>query len=478
MIEVGRNNIIVRNVKEDSHEYKKAIYDFSLYDSVLHKYTFSVFSKNNNDLYFPASLTLERVQSAFPKEEVSVSFSNTAKAKTMNYIMVHQPKNELQREAIQFLLKMRKDPNTHQRFLSLETGSGKTYVSINVISQLKKRAMIIVDTIDLAEQWKREFLNHTNLQDADIVILSGQDSVDEQYQCQTGKIYIAIHRTLGNMLNNDINSVNSLMNKLGIGIRVFDESHVNFGNICKINSFSNVEYTIYLTATPNRTNFLDNSLYAKVFSSVPYFNGKNIESEKYHTVILCNMDTHPGIDDKIYVKTKYGFSQSRWADYVLEKGYEFLLESLSNIFKTFTLVERGKKTAIMLPTIKLINKVKTDLQIMYPNLDIGVFTGAVPKGKREEQLNKKVFITDEKIFGKGADVKDLEVLINYVPIGNIINTEQIIGRLRNREGYSSILIDVTDIGFDPCIKQSKIRKRYYKKKAKKIIEFIEKKGNK
>jgi len=393
----------------------------------------------------------------------------------MSYNMIHNPKNELQEEAIKFLLKMRKDPSIHQRFLSLETGSGKTYVSINCISKLKKKALIIVDTIDLAEQWKREFLNHTDLLERDIVILSGQESIDQQYQCQTGKVYIAIHRTLGNMLNNDINSINSLMNKLGIGVRVFDESHVNFGNICKINSFSNVEYTIYLTATPSRTNFMDNSLYAKVFSAIPYFNGKNIENEKYHTVVLCTMDTHPGIDDKIYVKTKYGFSQSRWAEYVSEKAYDTLLESISNIFKKFSLVERETKTAIMLPTIKLIDKVKKDLQILYPNLDIGVFTGAVPKKKRVEQLDKKVFLTDEKIFGKGADVKDLEVLINYVPIGNVINTEQIIGRLRNRENYSSILVDVTDIGFDPCIKQSKIRKRYYKKKAKKIVEFKERK---
>ena len=67
------------------------------------------------------------------------------------------------------------------------------------------------------------------------------------------------------MLSNDMNSVNILMNKLGIGIRVFDESHVDFGSICRINSLSNVEYTIYLTATPNRSKFNDDNLYAKIF---------------------------------------------------------------------------------------------------------------------------------------------------------------------------------------------------------------------
>ena len=116
------------------------------------------------------------------------------------------------------------------------------------------------------------------------------------------------------------------MNKLGIGVRVFDESHVSFGNICKINAFSNVDYTIYLTATPNRSSFMDNSLYAKVFSSVPYFNGKDISGEKYHTVVLYKMNTHPGLDDRIAVRTRYGFSSAKWSQYITGDGYQDFLE--------------------------------------------------------------------------------------------------------------------------------------------------------
>ena len=108
--------------------------------------------------------------------------------------------------------------------------------------------MIIVDTSELALQWKRISFNHTNLKDEDIVIISGEASVTKEIKSQNGKVYIAIHRTLTNMLSNDLNSINNLMNKLGIGVRVFDEAHVNFNNVCMINALSNVEYTIYLTA--------------------------------------------------------------------------------------------------------------------------------------------------------------------------------------------------------------------------------------
>ena len=59
MIEVGRNSIVVRNVDLESKEFKNANYNYSLYDKVLHKYTFSAFTRIDNDLYFPASVGVE-----------------------------------------------------------------------------------------------------------------------------------------------------------------------------------------------------------------------------------------------------------------------------------------------------------------------------------------------------------------------------------------------------------------------------------
>jgi len=471
MIEVGRNNIIVRNVDPESREYKTAQMRYSLYDKVTHKYTFHAFYQYGNDLYFPSSIGLEEIRRVFPSKAVSVDYTKTAKAKPLEYTMLHAPRDELQEKAIAFLLRVRKDPETHQRFLSLETGKGKTYVTINAISKLKKRAMIIVDTLDLADQWKREFLNHTNLAAQDIVILSGQESIDKQMALPTGKVYIAIHRTLSNLISNDMTSIGKLMGKLGIGIRIFDESHVEYMNICRINSLSNVEYTIYLTATPSRSAYQDDSLYAKVFRRIPYFNGKELGSEKYCKVIMCKMNSHPGLDDRIAARTKYGFNQAKWASYVANDGYEFLLEALVKLFDSFKLISRDKKVAIMLPTIELIKKIKDDLTNQYPGIEIGTFIGEISKDKRLEELSKKFILTNDKIFDKGIDVKDLEILILMVPISSAVKTEQIVGRLRDRKDYSSIVIDVTDIGFDECVRQSKLRKRFYKKRAKEIIEI-------
>jgi len=471
MIEVGRNSIVVRDVDITSQEFKNMNYNYSLYDKVLHKYTFSAFTTIDKDIYFPSSVTAPEITKYFKGRNVIVNYQTTAKSAKVSYTMKHPPRDELQKRSINFLMGMEKDYEMRERFLSLATGSGKTYVTINVISKIKKKAMIIVDTLDLAAQWKREFLNHTDLGEKDIVILSGTDSVEEEIKDKVGKVYVAIHRTLGNMIQADYNSINRLMNKLGIGIRVFDESHVNFKNICSINALSNVEYTIFLTATPSRSSFSDDHLYGKVFRRIPYFNGKDVHDEKYHTVVLYKFDSKPSFDEKLAVKTKYGFNAPRWAGHIEDDGYEFFIETLTDIINKFKLKDKAKKIAIMLPTINLITKVKPDIEAL--GLEVGTFIGDIKKTERHKELEKQFILTNDKIFDKGIDVKDLEVLINFVPFGSVVKTEQIMGRLRYGKDKNSILIDVTDFGYEECVKQHKLRKRFYKKRVKKIIEFNE-----
>jgi len=127
----------------------------------------------------------------------------------------------------------------------------------------------------------------------------------------------------------------------------------------------------------------------------------------------------------------------------------------------------------MLPTINLIKRLKTDLEENHPGIVVGTFIGEIKDGeKRADELDKQFILTNDKMFDKAMDVPDLEILINFVPFGSIVKTEQIMGRLRYGETKSSIFIDVTDIGFKECVAQSKIRRRFYKKKAKKIIEII------
>jgi superfamily II DNA or RNA helicase len=278
---------------------------------------------------------------------------------------------------------------------------------------------------------------------------------------------------LGTLLETDLNAINDLTHKLGIGVRIFDECHTNFKAICDINELSNVAYTVYLTATPNRSDYKEDRLYGKVFWKIPSYDGHKKQNTKYHKIVLCRFNSNPTITQQISVRTKYGFSVAKWSEFLSSgQQYDNFYKSLKTVLDKFKLIEDKRKVAIMLPTIDIILKTKDKLQTDY-GIDVGTFIGDIPKDEREAELEKTVFITNQKIFGKGIDVPDLDCIINYVQLSSKVNLEQILGRLRDNEGHSHVMIDMTDTGFVECRNQLKTRKSFYKTVAQQIVTIEE-----
>lgn len=478
MIEVHRNNIVIRNIDTASTEYDKFIRAYSRWDKVYHKFESDIINMIDGDIYIPSSLGVDTVRRYFPTKEVVVNYDNTAKPKKLLYTMIHKPRDEIQASAIRFLHDMKNDQRWRQRFLGLVTGSGKTFVTITMIGVYRMKAMIIVDTESLAQQWKEEFLKHTDLDPNRIFILSGADSVETAKKHPSDyDVYIGMHATLLNVSKDDPNGLNVLMSKLGIGFRVFDEAHTHFKNICRINALSNVEYTLYLTATPSRSEFRDDQLYGKVFRKIPYFNGKELNPiTNYCDVVLYKFNSSPDERTKYSCKTQMGFSAPLWSRWIEGGGYENYIMCLKEIFDNFQLKRRQKKIAIVLPTIKLIEKTQEDLE-EYLGLSVGMFIGSRSSGKSltaEEKASARenmVFITNTKMFDKAIDEPDLEILINFVPFTSEVLLEQLMGRIRYRADKSHVYIDVTDYGFPSCKQQLYARKQFYKKHAKSIREM-------
>lgn len=470
-IEVGLNSIILRQVDFESDEYKKFEKAFSVYDEIYHKYFSSVIFTHDENVYIPASIGINMLKYFFKDTTITYNYVNVVKGASMHYEMLNKPKSTIQEEAISFLNKMKTKNGSKQMFICLATGSGKTFVTITMIGILRKKAMIVVDSIDLANQWKREFLKHSNIAEDKIKILSGKESVQDAIENNKNYyVYIAMHRTLGMLMEEDPHSINLLCTKLKIGTRVFDEAHVNFKNICQINAFSNIEYQWYLSATPNRSNFKDNSVYSKVFDNIPYYNGKNVnvvENSRYCNVIIYKYNTLPPMEVIVGCKTKKGFSSALWARYITNDGYEKYIECLKTIITQFKFLEFKKKVAIVLPTLQLIKQTKKDIDEAF-NIDTGVLIGE--SKDRENEVGKQIFLTTDKMFDKGKDVQSLEVLINFCPFSSLIKLEQMMGRIRYVPGKSHVFIDATDIGFSSCRNQLYNRKRFYKQKAKTIKE--------
>lgn len=480
MIEASTDAMIIRGVDITGAAFHRFERDFSLYDPVTHSYEYSIFAETGNsdvdstaDIHLPMTVGVGEALGYFPGAEATRNNAAVPKAERIEYAMTHRPRDDTQNEALNFLCQLKRDKEMPHRMLNLATGMGKTYVTIAAISSLRQRAMVIVDSIDLAGQWRDEFLNHTDLSPDDIIILSGMDSIAKARKGKY-KIFIAMHRTIGMLLDQDMNAVNELMHDLRIGVRAFDECHQNFKNMCLINALSNVNYTIYLTATPARSNYREDYIFDRVFKSVPSYDGHKDLGEKYHTVVLMKFDSRPTQVQRYAVKTKYGFSLMKWGQFLASDAcYPRYEKALFTIVDKFGLIGKGLKVAIMLPTIELIDKTKSSLESRYPNARIGRFVGEVRKKDRKAELDNQIVLTDQKIFGKAMDVPDLDCIINFVQLSSKVNLEQMIGRLRNNPGHHHVFIDCTDAGYQTCLNQQKGRKTFYRKRAKKIIEFKE-----
>ena len=475
MIEVHNSYIIIRNISSGTTQKSvdRLHKMLSAYDVVAHEYYLSVYQRFGDDIYLPGTIDLNLIKYLFPFKKVMYVKDPEKEIMPIAYSMRNQCRNDDQKGAVKFLYGIKDDINRH-RMLNLATGFGKTFVTIYTLSLLKMRSIIIVDTSELAFQWRSQFLKHSDLKEENIHIISGRDSLidagNEKY-----KIYIAMHKTLNMLIGDDPNALNKLFTDLKVGVRVFDEAHTNFKNMCNILDISDVKYNIYLTATPDRSAIPEKKLYQFVFYKVPKFT--QLGFERYLNVLYGHIDSRPTIQSMIRTKTKYGFSIPIWANTMNDKRFKYLYGSIRKVIAKLDLIERNKKVAIMLPTINLITKVKENLIKDYPNISIGVFTGEVKKEDRRGELEKMFIITNDKIFDKGIDIPDLEILINYVPLQSEPKIKQIMGRIRNIPGLSHVYIDIADFGYPECRRQQSTRLTVYRKHANKVRELLEELGN-
>jgi len=468
------NFYVIENVQEKSYDMNTTLYNWAVWNKVYHRYESHVFKYIDNNIHLPSTIPLGTIQKLYKGRKVEYRLDEYPKPREISFNMKYGSRNELQQECEIFLYDFIKE-DTAQKYVGLAPGSGKTFLTWQLISQLKMASMIVVNTTYLAQQWKNEALKHSDLKDKDVVILSGLASVmSEMEKPKKAKVYIAIHRTLGNMISQDLTLINEMNAKLGIGLRVFDEGHLEFTNICHINCVSNVKYTLYLSATPDRTCFEERTIFAKIFKHIPYYNGKHIVNSKYHKILIYKYNSEPSEQELKATDTKFGFSRTVWSKNVYENSSDILKNTIIDIFTKLKLHQREKKIAIILPTIKMIEMFRDVLRKEFPRLTTMEFIGSTPKDKRMEVLKSDIIVTNEKMFATGVDVKDLEIVINYVPIGNLVNIEQTVGRLRNLTSQNkvSIFIDAVDVGYAECERQlTKVRMTYYKRIAKEIRTF-------
>ena len=271
----------------------------------------------------------------------------------------------------------KKDVNT--TLLNLRTGSGKTYITCRFIVDSKVKTLIIVDQLTLLEQWKTSLQQFTTIKEDEILHLKNVDKckkIINSSDVDTHKVYLTTYKTLMSLIEGDKQGFDKLSKKLRIGIKVFDEAHKEMRALFNIDASADVKFTIYLTATPARTDYKEDKILEFI---LPFTNSfSNFENlEKFLEVILVSYKTNVTLAETVKAESgKYGFDANLWSKAVLNKPENWNLFSsvmirlMKNLYKS---KKENVKTCLMFKSINSIDKFYDDVVKAFPNLSVGIF---------------------------------------------------------------------------------------------------------
>ena len=484
MIEILPTRMIINYSNLDYSKIEKIKRSLSVWDKSRFRYSYQAFIEDEDEelICIPSCYDLLYIKSLFPDEEIIDNrgrfVSIGCKNKPIN--LKYQPRNELQKQAINFLKGNRFSRNTSQKLLSLNTGDGKTYCTVNYISQTLKRPIIFVDQEILAEQWINRIKEYTDTKDEEIFYISGKPSINKllkktKDEILNIKFFICIHRTIDNYINEDVEKFFDFFDHILVNTKIYDEAHVEYRSIWLIDSNSDCE-SIYLTATFSRSDPIENKVFQNMYHDIKRFTSNSLRDNSisnYHNIVVSRINSKPTQEDEADCINKYGFNSNSYFSYILNKKYDLYFEKITNILFDNILNKRNRKVAILLGINDAVDKFYDDIKIEISNRNLNFTVGklnGLTKNK-DEEMTKDIIITTDKSFSKAIDIANLSVLINLVPFSSSTKVIQTIGRLRRLDDDKVFYIDVSDIGFKNIQQQLNIRIRTYKKKAEKLYKL-------
>ena len=358
-------------------------------------------------------------------------------------------KDERQLEILKFILGEDKyfyTKSKSQLSINSTTGSGKTFITVATMCYTGSRTIIITNSIDWLNQWKDRILEYTQLDQKQIYMMTGAASINKilnrdplQYQ-----VILASHATIRSYgEKNGWCVVDELFKYLKCSLKVYDEAHLYFDNMCKIDFHSNTKKTIYLTATPARSSKEENQIYQMYFKNIPSISLFNEETDPHVNYCAIHFNSHPSALDINRCKNQYGFDRNRYVSYVVDrpnyiKLVTILIDMVYNI---------NGKILIYIGTNDGIMKTYDYIISRFPFLNgyVGIYTSAVEKNEKEVNLYNKIILSTTKSCGAASDIKDLRCVINLAePFKSEVLAKQTLGRCRED---NTLYIDVVDTGF-------------------------------
>lgn len=426
---------------------------FRKWDPITHKYqTFGYFyDEANKRLYLPSGMDLWKIKNWFNQKYYKRETEHPYQS-INNILAKYRPRDNEQVEALKFMAGIDQYADNYtskQLSVNLNTGKGKTYCSICTICFFKIKSMIITGSNTLLSQWESEIIKYTNLNEKDIFHIVGSDTCNMilrnvSTKARDASIFLCSHGTLrsfGDTYGWD--KVYELFEKLGIGIKFFDEAHTNYLNMLMIDFFTNVYKTFYVTATPGRSDWRENVVYQIASKNIPAIDLFNPDKDPHTSYIALKYNSNPGPKVVSRMKNKYGIDRMKYVDWITTNDEFYkLLHVIMGMIKRI-----GGRTLMYIGTNDGILRVYHWIATNYPEYvgDIGIFSSLVSQEDKLKEKGKKLLLSTTKSAGLGEHIEGLKTTVCLAePFKSEIIARQTLGRTRDSDTY---YIEVVDLAF-------------------------------
>lgn len=351
------------------------------------------------------------------------------------------------------------DSSVKRVFVNARTGYGKTYMACYVINKLKVRPMIYIRPTYI-DKWISDLNEYFDIKDGELFVIKGSDSLRELMEIDIKKVkyIIASNTTMFEYFKKFRDGVDfdykytpiELLERLGVGFLLSDESHQFFYNlflgVTLLNPVKMVGLSATLITKDSRLNHMYHLLFPKESRAALNAYDNHID------IIFCSYNI---IDaDRLYYKRgKYGYAHKRFEQSILERGYlrvKYLNLIKRNVNQYYIKrKKKGEKLLVYASSLVMIDTITKFLKKEYPDLDVRKYIGG---SDYSNVLEPDIRVSHPDKSGAAIDIPDLITVLNTVNIDSPNMVIQMAGRLREIEGRPTTYVQL----YTPDIRQHKL----------------------
>lgn len=432
---------------------------FRLYDPITHSnyYKGIIFDEENHEMILPRGLDIYLLEGLLGvQSEIDYNYNSYDLVEPI--MIKFLPRDDNQKLTLRFILgegEYKNNKRKSQLCVNNNTGSGKTYIGSMMIAYNLYKTIVIASTNGILEQWVDRLKYFTDLTDNDICLINGTPVINRLLATGVDrfKVFLVTHSTINSYARtNGWTAVNDLFSYLKIGLKIIDEYHQNFDNIICIDGYTDVYKSLYLSATPARSNEGEDRIYQYAFKNIPSIELFDENKDPHTDYIAIRYNSRPTPSQVSQCKNQYGLNRIKYISYLVkQEEFQLVLYYVAKICKNC-----NGKVLIYIGTNSSITYVKEWLCTNFPELTnkIGVYTSIVTENKKQ-MLDKKIILSTTKSCGAAMDIKDLKMTILLAePFKSPVLARQSLGRTRDD---NTTYIEFVDMGFAQT-------KRYYTQK--------------